>query len=160
MNKIQSLAVTVALLFNVGCTTSLDSYRKETGYEKPHTVEGYHHFAGWCKKTGRIEDQIWAHQEAVRKLPNGSEAEITERIELGQSYLTLLKDFQLNISTNRYSSDVKDTWIKARNKCVEAKENSNLIPPKEIRFYGTREEIDYLCDKFNHQKTFRDFQTF
>ena len=160
MNKIQSLAVTVALLFNVGCTTSLDSYRRETGYEKPHTVEGYHHFAKWSKKTGRIEDQIWAHQEALKKLPRGSEEETTERIRLGESYLTLLSDLQLNVRINKYSSDVKDIWVKARKKCIEAKENSHLIPPKEIRFYGTREETDYLCDRFNHQRTLKDFQTF
>jgi hypothetical protein len=160
MNRIQSLTATVALLFQVGCMTPLDSYKKETGHQKPHTVEGYHHFAGWCKKTGRIEDQIWAHQEAINKLEEGSNEQTSERILLGESYLSLLHELRMSISINRYSSDVKDIWIKAKKRCIEAKKNSNLIPPKEIRFYGTREEIGYLCDKFNRQKTFKDFQTF
>ncbi len=158
MNKLTSIILSSALLF--GCMTPLDYYKRETGHQRPHTIEGFHHYASWCKKTERIEDQIWAHQEVLKKLPRGSEEETTERIELGESYLALLKNLELKISANRYSPNFKNFWMKAQKKCIEAKEVSLSIPSRDIRFYWTREEIGYLCDRFNHQRTLKDFQTF
>jgi len=158
MSKIQSLAATIALLCNVSCMTTLDYYTKETNYGKPHTVQEYQHFSGWCKKTGRIEDQIWAHQKTIKLLEKGSEEELTETIELAESYLVLLRDYQSSISI--YSVDKNEIWIKAQQICKEALDVSNSIPLDDIRFYSTRDQIRYLCERFNHPKKIHDFQDF
>ena len=140
--------------------TSLDHYKRDTHHEKPNTVQEYQHFAGWCKRNGRIEDQIWAQKEMLSRTPKGSEEALDVKVALSESYLTFLNILRLSVRSNMYSPNRQDFWTKGQRTCKEARKVSESIPSNEIRHYGTGEEIGYLCDKFENPKTVTDFRSF
>jgi len=158
MRKIASLFLSSALL--VGCSTALDQYRKDTGHTKPNTVASYNHFGDWCKRTGRDEDRIWAYKHAFKKAKRGSKEELDAQVSLSESYLTHLKSLQLELSSNLYASNKNEIMNKGKFVCLEAMEVINSVPRNEIRLYGVREEILYLCDKFDKNYSFSDFHEF
>ena len=158
MKKLTSLMLSSALI--IGCTTSLDYYKKETGYKKPHTIEEYHHFADWCKQSGRNEDRIWANKQIVKISKRNSEEELVGQIALSESYLTHLRDLRLMYTVSKYNSEKENVLKKAKDNCLEVMDLINSIPSNEIRLFGTRDEINYLCDRFSRNYSLTDFNDF
>ncbi|MBT3836298.1 tetratricopeptide repeat protein [Candidatus Woesearchaeota archaeon] len=141
MNKIQSLAATVALLFNVGCMTPLERYTHEVGH-KPETIEELKSYGRWSEGQGEYHEAISAYKGILQRSNDNNDI---ARLDLGRAYITCLKGIRRQIRGSFPIRSRPSLIYEGTKVCMEAEEFIKTLPDtKELYPFG--ENIRYHCD--------------